>query len=267
MNAFLTRVIDQKRDEIEAGRRRHSEADLYRQCRELSPCRDFRGALIAGPDRIIAEVKRRSPSVDRFRRQEPPAELASRYHAAGAAALSLVTDRLNFGTGPEDIRPMRDAAPLPLVAKDFVIAPWQLASLRLAGADCVLLIARLLDGDQLADLNAAARDLGLATLVECHDEADVGRARSVGADLVGINNRDLDTFIVSVDVSRRLLAAMPVGTVVVVESGIAGRSEVLELQGLGAAAFLVGGSLLQSDDPGRLLRVLRGAESASSEVS
>ncbi|MEZ4387306.1 MAG: hypothetical protein R3D98_06945 [Candidatus Krumholzibacteriia bacterium] len=169
-------------------------------------------------------MKRRSPSIVRFRRQEPPAALAAVYHEAGAAALSLVTDRPNFGTGPGDIRPMRDAVPLPLVAKDFVIDPWQLLALRAAGADCVLLIARLLDGAQLADLHAEAAELGLAALVECHDEDDVTRALAAGAALVGINNRDLDTFAVSLDTSRRLLRGMPTGTAVVVESDIAGRA-------------------------------------------
>ncbi len=247
--------------------RRVADARSARARADLPPCRDFRGALVGGPDRIIAEVKRRSPSVRRFRRQEPPAQLAALYHEAGAAALSLVTDRPNFGTGAGDIRPMRDAVPLPLVAKDFVIDPWQLLALRAAGADCVLLIARLLDGAQLADLHATARGLGLAALVECHDEGDVARALAAGADLVGINNRDLDTFTLSLETSRRLLPGMPPDLAVVVESGIAGRAEVAELQALGAAAFLVGGSLLQSDDPGRLLRNLRGAVTPEQEAT
>lgn len=258
MNAFLRRVVAEKRDEVAAGRRAYPDTELRRHCDGMPACRDFRAAVSAGPDRIIAEVKRRSPSVPRFRRQEPPATLAATYHEAGAAALSLVTDRMNFGTGPDDIAPMRTAVPLPLVAKDFVVDPWQLLALRSAGADCVLLIARLLDGAQLADLHAVARGLGLAALVECHDEDDVARAVAAGADLLGINNRDLDTFTLSLDTSRRLLPAMPAGVVVVVESGIAGRAEVAELQALGAHAFLVGGSLLESDDPGGLLRLLRG---------
>jgi indole-3-glycerol phosphate synthase len=258
MNAFLARVVAQKRDEVTAGRRARPLAPLREKCAALPACRAFGAALVAGPDRIIAEVKRRSPSVPAFRRREPPAELARVYHAAGAAALSLVTDRANFGTGPEDIAPMRAAVPLPLVAKDFVIDPWQLAALRAAGADCVLLIARLLDGAALADLHAEALALGLDALVECHDEADVARAVAAGAGLIGINNRDLDTFTLSLETSRRLLPALPAGTTAVVESGIAGRAEVVELQALGAAAFLVGGSLLQSERPGEVLRALRG---------
>ena len=259
MNAFLARVVAQKRDEVAAGRRIRPDTALREQCGALPACRDFRGALTSGGDRVIAEVKRRSPSVPRFRRQESPARLAALYHGAGAAALSLVTDRTNFGTGPGDIHGMRSATPLPLVAKDFVIDPWQLLALRAAGADCVLLIARLLDGDGLADLHAVARALGLAALVECHDETDLERALAAGADLVGINNRDLDTFAVSLDVSRRLLPRVPPACAVVVESGIAARDDVRELQGRGATAFLVGGSLLQSDDPAGLLRTLRGA--------
>lgn len=258
MNAFLKRVVAQKRAEVAAGSRDRPFAHLRGRCAELPAGRDFRRALTAGPDRIIAEVKRRSPSVPAFRRQEPPAELAALYHAAGAAALSLVVDRANFGTGTEDIAPMRAAAPLPLVAKEFVIDRWQLAQLRLAGADCVLLIARLLGGAALADLHGEAAALGLQSLIECHDEDDVARALATGATLVGINNRDLDTFTLNLDTSRRLLAMMPAGVTTVVESGIERRDEVVELQALGAAAFLVGGRLLQSEEPGAVLRALRG---------
>jgi indole-3-glycerol phosphate synthase len=267
MNAFLERVVAQKRDEVAAGRRIRPEAELRTRCAGLPPCRDFVAALTEAPDRIIAEVKRRSPSVERFRRQEAPAELAALYEEAGAAALSLVTDRPNFGTGPGDIRPMREASSLPLVAKDFVIDPWQLLALRVAGADCVLLIARLVGADRLAALQDEATALGLATLVECHDEDDVAAAAAAGARLIGINNRDLDTFAVSLDVSRRLLPTLPATAAAVVESGIAGRAEVRELQDRGAAAFLVGGSLLQSDDPAALLRELRGAAEPQREVS
>jgi indole-3-glycerol phosphate synthase len=265
MNGFLTRVVAQKRREITDGRARESVSDLAIRCRYLPPTRGFRDALLAGPDRIIAEVKRRSPSTARFARQEPPAELAALYHRAGAAALSLVTDRANFGSGPDDIAPMRAAAPLPLIAKDFVIDPWQVLALRAAGADAVLLIARLLEPEQLGELLQAARDVGLDVLVECHDAADLAAALDAGADLVGINNRDLDDFTVSLDTSRALLPRVPPGCAVVVESGIAGRTEVAELQDLGAAAFLVGTSLLQSDDPAALLRALRGAKDRATE--
>jgi indole-3-glycerol phosphate synthase len=267
VNAFLARVVEQKQDEVTAGRHIRSESALRERCVAMPPCRDLAGALIAGPDRIIAEVKKRSPSVPRFRRQEDPSELARLYADAGAAALSLVTDRVNFGTGPGDVRPMRGASALPLVAKDFVIDPWQLLALRAAGADAVLLIARLLPADQLAELHEAATELGLDTLVECHDEDDVAAATAAGARLVGINNRDLDSFTVSLETSRRLLPALPSGCVGVVESGIAGREEIVELQELGARAFLIGGSLLQSEDPAGLLRQLRGADRDGREVA
>jgi indole-3-glycerol phosphate synthase len=265
MNGFLPRVVAQKRLEIADGRARESLSDLAIRCRYLPPTRGFRDALIPGPDRIIAEVKRRSPSTPRFARQEPPAELAALYHRAGAAALSLVTDRANFGSGPDDIAPMREAAPLPLIAKDFVIDPWQVLALRAAGADAVLLLVRLLEPGRLGELLQTARDVGLDVLVECHDAADLGAALDAGSDLVGINNRDLDDFTVSLDTSRALLPRVPKGCAVVVESGIAGRAEVVELQSLGAAAFLVGTSLLQSDDPALLLRELRGADRRRSE--
>jgi indole-3-glycerol phosphate synthase len=260
VSGFLQGIRRQKETEVAVGRAQHRDADLHARAADLPAARDFRGALVTGSDRIIAEVKRRSPSVPRFRRQEPPAALAALYHAAGAAALSLVTDRANFGTGAEDIAPMRAAAPLPLIAKDFVIDPWQLAALRVAGADCVLLIARLVSPALLADLHGEARALGLQTLVECHDEADLQHALAAGAELVGFNNRDLDTFEVSLDVSRRLLPRVPIGCAAVVESGVAGRAEVVALQALGASAFLVGGSLLEADDPAAVLGRLRGVE-------
>src|SRR6056297_2000138 len=265
MNGFLDRVRAQKQAEVEAGARGRTLAELASACIDRPPTRGFRAALVAGSDRIIAEVKRRSPSVRRFRRQDPPADLARIYHEAGAAALSVVTDRANFGTGPDDIAPTRDAAPLPLIAKDFVIHPWQLHALRLAGADAALLIARLVRRAQLADLHGTARELGLDVLVECHDARDLDHALDAGADLVGFNNRDLDTFRVSLDVSCELLPRVPRGCAAVVESGLAGRAEVEALQALGASAFLVGGSLLQADDPAAVLRALRGVESHGRE--
>jgi indole-3-glycerol phosphate synthase len=265
MSGFLTRIVAQKRQEIADGRARESLSDLALRCRYLPPTRGFRAALTAGPDRIIAEVKRRSPSTPRFERQEPPADMAALYYRAGAAALSLVTDQANFGSGPDDIAPMRAAAPLPLIAKDFVIDPWQVLALREAGADAVLLIARLLEPEQLGELLHAAREVGLDVLVECHDAAELDSALAAGADLVGINNRDLDDFTVSLDTSRGLLPHVPEGCAAVVESGIAGRAEVVELQRLGAAAFLVGTSLLQSHDPAALLRELRGTEGRETE--
>lgn len=265
MNGFLERIRTQKEAEVATGQASRSRHDLYAAIADLPPCRDFRGALTDGSDRIIAEVKRRSPSVPRFLRQEPPAQLAALYHEAGAAALSLVTDRANFGTGPADIEPMRAAAPLPLIAKDFIIDPWQMLALRLAGADAVLLIARLVEPGELADLRGLAQELGLATLVECHTAGDLRAALAAGADLVGFNNRNLDNFEVSLAVSETLLPLVPRGCAAVVESGLAGRAEVVALQALGASAFLVGGSLLQSEDPASVIRALRGADDSRRE--
>jgi indole-3-glycerol phosphate synthase len=260
VNGFLARVTAQKRDEIAAGRAAHPLSELRRICADLPACRGLRGAVTAGPDRIIAEVKGRSPSRGRFPRPESPAQLAAAYHDAGAAALSLVTDASNFGTRAADIEPMRAAARLPLLAKDFIIDPWQILRLRAAGADGVLLIVRLLGGDgRLADLRGQALEAGMDALVECHDETDLTRALAAGSDVVGLNNRDLETFVTSLDVSRRLLPQVPAGCAAVVESGLHRRSELVELQGLGAAAFLIGGTLLEGADPARRLRELRGA--------
>lgn len=263
MNGRLQEILARKADEIASGRAARPLARLRDEVASMPPCRDFRGALAGDGVRIIAEVKRRSPSRGPFRRQEPPAELAALYDRAGAAALSLVVDRDGFGTGPEDIEPMRAATSLPLLAKEFVLDPWQVLKLRAAGADAVLLIARILGEDRLVTLHAVAREAGLAVLVECHDEADLARARAADAELVGINNRDLDTFTVSLATSHALLPLVPAGCMTVVESGIHGHDDVVALRARGAQAFLVGESLLQADDPARVLRALRGAAPAA----
>lgn len=254
MNRFLGDIVRAKVAEIARAMDRRPESGLDKALVDRPICRGF-GAALTGPGtRIIAEVKRRSPSVPAFLQQGAPAGLARVYADAGASALSLVTDVGRFGTSAEDIAPMRAAADLPLIAKDFVITPYQIKALRLAGADAVLLIARLLDGANLADLHRVAVDLGLDVLVECHDQADVDRALAADARLVGINNRDLDTFTTTLDTSRTLLPKIPSDCVRVVESGIAGRAEITELEALGADAFLIGGSLLQDPDPGARLR-------------
>ena len=258
MNHFLEKITLDKINEVKAARSLRSEQELRDQVRDLPACHGFSAALSGPGTRIIAEVKRRSPSVSGYLQKGSPAAIARVYAEAGAAALSLVTDAARFGTSAVEIKPMRAVTGLPLVAKDFVIDPYQILSLRVAGADAVLLIARLLDDTRLAEFHSLAKELGLDALVECHDEADIDRALSAGADLVGINNRDLDTFTVSLETSRRLLPLLPESCVRVVESGVNKRAQITELQACGASAFLIGGSLLQNPAPAELLASFLG---------
>ena len=263
MNRFLAGITADKRDEVAAAKAGLSEAELSARLGDLPACRRFGQALTGPGTRIIAEVKRRSPSVPAFLQQGAPADLAAVYGAAGASALSLVVDEARFGTSPTDIQPMKAAVDLPLIAKEFIVDPYQVKALRLAGADAVLLIARLLDGPHLAELHALAVGLGLDVLVECHDLADVERALFAEATLVGINNRDLDTFTVTLDTSRDLLGRIPSTCRRVVESGVGRRDEITELEALGADAFLIGGSLLQDSDPAARLRSYLGTDEAT----
>ena len=254
MTAFLDRVIVEKISEIAAKKRERSEAALERAAGRLS-VRDFCAALHGGM-RVIAEIKKSSPRVAAFKQGGDPPALAAVYTGSGAAAISIVTDTRNFGTSLRDVELVREAAPLPILVKDFVIDTYQAAEARAAGADCLLLIARLLDRERLAALLERTRSLGMAALVECHDEADVTRALEAGADIVGVNNRDLDTLGVSLETTLRLAPMIRGAALCVAESGISRRRQIEELAAAGADAFLIGGALLESDDPGAKLREL-----------
>ncbi len=219
--------------------------------------RPFAGAIAGGG--IIAEIKRRSPSrPEGFPAAADPVVLARLYHRHGAAAISIVVDQPRFGTGPDDIAPVRAAVPLPVLAKEFVVDRRQLHQLWRAGADAVLLIARLLDDTALRELLDETAALGMTALVECHAADELARAAAAGAAVVGINSRDLDTL--QVDPGRILALAghKPPGALLVAESGLTGREQLLRLRRAGCDAFLVGTHLLGSADPGAALDELRG---------
>lgn len=256
MNGFLSRVAAQRRLEVGELRRRLDPAQLRDEA-SARPPRDFRAAL-GGGGAIIAEFKRRSPSVPSFRHGVDPTALARTYAAAGAAALSVVTDVEHFGSGPRDAFRAREASGLPVLTKDFVTDPLHVLRLRAAGADAVLLIARMLEGGELRDLIGEVEALGATALVECHDEADLHAARAAGATLVGVNSRDLETLAVDPEAQGRLIGLAAGFALTIAESGIRTRADVERLQALGAGAFLVGGALLAAEDPGALLRNLRG---------
>ncbi|HVF31442.1 MAG TPA: indole-3-glycerol phosphate synthase TrpC [Acidimicrobiales bacterium] len=229
---------------------------LVEQAREVPPVRDFGGALQAPGLAVIAEVKRRSPSKGPLAPDLVPGFLAGRYAAGGAAALSVLTDEEHFGGSPADLVEARSAVDLPVLRKDFTVGARDVADARLMGADAVLLIVAALDDAELRDLHALADELGLATLVEAHDEVEVERALAAGARVVGVNQRDLGTFRVDADRAVRVARAIPDGVVKVAESGVRDGADVARLAAAGYDAVLVGEHLVTSGDPTRALQEL-----------
>jgi indole-3-glycerol phosphate synthase len=257
----LDEILLHKREEVAAAKARLAPEALAARARAMAePTRGFRRALLArgsGP-RVIAELKRRSPSKGEIRRAFDPVAIARAYEAAGAAALSVLTDERFFGGSLAQLESVRRATRLPLLRKDFVLDAYQIDEARVAGADAVLLIVAALPAAEVGRLRERAAALGLDVLVEVHDEAELDVAKGAGADLIGINNRDLRTFRTDLAVTERLAPLVPEGALVVAESGIFGREDVTRLQRAGAAAFLVGESLMREADPGLALRRLLG---------
>ena len=258
---ILERILEHKRAELEAAWRRESPEALARRAeRSASPLRDFSAALARGPEpRVVAEVKGRSPSRGVLRADFDPVACALAYEKGGAAAISVLTDESFFGGHLDFLGAIRARVALPLLRKDFVIDPYQVDEARAAGADGVLLIAAALEAAELARLHARAKALGLAALVEVHDEAELEAALAVDARLIGINNRDLSTFETDLTVTERLTPRVPEGVVVVAESGILTRGDMTRLAAAGAHAFLVGESLMREEDMADALRRLRRA--------
>jgi indole-3-glycerol phosphate synthase len=218
--------------------------------------RRFRDALTCPGIAVIAEFKRRSPSAGALRERPDVAELVGAYERGGARAISMLTEGPHFDGSLEDLRRAHDACELPVLRKDFIVDPYQLHEARAANADAVLLIVAALDQPTLAALHDAARDLCLDVLVEVHDSAELRRALSVGADLIGINNRDLRDFSVDMQRTTRLLGEVPPGVAVVSESGIAAPEQLRRLEEQGVQAVLVGETLMRAEDPETALKVL-----------
>lgn len=254
--SFLDRVIEQKKLEIERKRSRLPLVELRRLV-QSDEIRDFRAAL-SGGERIIAELKKRSPQVSEFRQAASTGELAAIYERSGAAAVSVVVDEVNFGSSLADAQRVHHSVSLPVLVKDFVIDPYQVYEARAFDADAVLLIGRILDREKLGELLALVHELGMTALLETHSPGDIEKAADVGAEIIGINNRDLDTLDVSLETTRGLISRVPRDRVIVSESGINRREEIEELAGLGVDAFLIGGALLESEDPGERLQTLLG---------
>ena len=270
---FLDQVVKQKELELAQKRELMTQEQLEaRVAARSGDLRDFAGALRpagagAGTGtgtgtgtghRIIAEIKRRSPSVPAFHQQGPVEELARIYEEGGAAAISVVTDTANFGMTLADVGRIRAASRLPVVVKDFIIDPYQVYEARANGADALLLIVRILSVERLTALQRLIERLGMAALVECHTEADLRKAIGTGARILGINNRNLADLSVSIDNTRGQLRILPRDVISVSESGIDHHDQIAELADAGVDAFLIGSALLQSADPGATLRALRG---------
>ncbi len=256
---ILDEILAHKREEVERARRRVAPEALAERAEAAPPCRGFRAALAEGDGfRIIAELKRRSPSRGEIRPDFDPVACAKAYADAGAACLSVLTDARYFGGELAHLEAARAATGLPVLRKDFVVDVYQVDEARAAGADAVLLIVAALDDPQLRRLLERGRALGLDVLVEVHDDAEMARAAAAGADLVGINNRDLRSFRTDLAVTERLAPLAPAGCLLVAESGISSVEDLRRLARAGARAFLVGESLMREADPGAALRTLRG---------
>jgi len=235
-------------------------AELRAALADVEPARDpmphFRGPGVS----VIAEVKRRSPSKGELAEIAEPAVLADAYARGGAAAISVLTEERRFGGSLADLRAVRSAVDLPVLRKDFIVTPYQLLEARAAGADLALLIVAALDDDALRSLHDEARELGLTVLVEVHDEAETERAVALGAELIGINARNLRTLAVDPDTFGRLAPLVPEDRVLVAESGIAGPADAVSFADQGARVVLVGEALVRDGDPEAAVRALtRGA--------
>lgn len=268
MSDILTKIVARKRA-IVAERKRAKPLEALQREFSARPPRDFAAALRAPGLAVIAEFKRRSPSKGDIATRCDLRAIVHGYHAAGAAALSILTDEDFFGGKDEDLRIARGAVGLPALRKDFTIDPYQVFEARAIGADAVLLIAACLDDAQLRDLHALAGELRLAALVEVHDAHELDRAIAAGARIIGVNNRDLRTFQVSLETSLRLRPLIPAGCITVAESGIRTGDDTRRLAEAGFDAILVGESLLTSARPDLKLIELAsggGAPGASTPV-
>jgi indole-3-glycerol phosphate synthase len=260
VGTILDRIIASKRQELAEAEARTPLADLERRAAAAPAPRGFRAALGRGPGvRVIAEVKKASPSAGVLRADFDPAAQARVYEAHGAAAVSVLTDGPFFQGSLADLEAVRAAVALPLLRKDFLLDRRQLLEARAAGADAVLLIAEALDDDALRRLLGEAGELGLDALVELYDAAILPRVLDAGARLVGVNNRDLRTFEVRLEQTLELAARVPPDVLLVSESGIRGRADVERLAAAGVRAVLVGETLMRAADPGAKLRDLTGA--------
>ena len=260
MSDILDRILAVKRDEVADGKRHRSLAEIERAARAAVPARNFVGALqakiVAGRSAVIAEIKKTSPSKGVLREDFQPAQIAASYATGGAACLSVLTDRAFFQGAPEYLKQARDACDLPALRKDFLIDPWQVFEARAMGADAILLIVAALSLAQMQEMEGLADELGMAVLVESHDAGELDVALKLRTPLIGINNRNLRTFEVSLDTTIDQLARIDDTRIVVTESGIGNAEDVARMRRHGVNAFLVGEAFMRAPDPGAALEFL-----------
>jgi indole-3-glycerol phosphate synthase len=262
---MIEQLVDAARAGAERRRGELPEADLEAALADRSEQRPFAEAITRPGLSLIAEFKRRSPSAGDIREGAEVADLVGAYERGGAAAISVLTDERHFGGSLDDLRAARAACELPILQKDFVVDRYQLYEAAASGADAVLLIAAALDDGDLAALHDGARGLDLDCLVEVHDEAELERALAIDADVLGINNRNLDDFSVDVGTTHELITDVPAGKAVVSESGISERSALEELEERGVDAVLIGEALMRAPDPEAKVRELTADEESTRE--
>ena len=262
MADILDKIVATKREEIAAAKKKMPLEAVRADAESRVLTRDFEGALrrkiAAGRSAVIAEVKKASPSKGVLRQDFIPADIAQSYAEHGAACLSVLTDRQFFQGQPDYLKQARASCDLPVLRKDFMVDPYQVYESRVMGADCILLIAACLEDGQMAELERIARSLDMAVLVEVHDAAELQRALRLRTPLVGINNRNLRTFEVSLDTTLGMLKDVPQDRLLITESGILGPADVQRMRDAGVHAFLVGEAFMRAPEPGEALAALFG---------
>jgi indole-3-glycerol phosphate synthase len=262
---MLEQLITAARSGVEDRRAQTSQAELESRLPSRGHDRPFNEALVRPGLSVIAEFKRRSPSAGEISAAASVGEQVGAYERGGAAALSVLTDERHFGGSLDDLRAARAACDLPILRKDFIVDPYQLVEAAVNGADAVLLIVRALEDVELREMYEGARGLDLDCLVEVHDGEELERALQLDADVIGINNRNLDEGMVDIATTYELMPDVPAGKTVVAESGISSRAELEELERVGVDAVLIGSALMSSGDPEALTRELTGADEGTRE--
>jgi indole-3-glycerol phosphate synthase len=265
MSDILTRIAAYKREEVDAARQARPLPTVEAAARDASPTRGFRAALarraVPGDYALIAEIKKASPSKGLIREDFAPRDLAIAYREGGAACLSVLTDTPSFQGSPAYLARAREATDLPVLRKDFMLDPYQVAEARAIGADCILIIMAMVGDDQARELEDAAFAWNMDVLVEVHNEEELDRALRLRTTLLGINNRDLKTFETTLAVTQRLAPMVPDGHLVVSESGLNSNADLESLAGIGVRTFLIGESLMRQPDVAAATRaILRAPE-------
>ena len=262
MSDILKRILEVKRSEVAAARAAVPDAAMRERALAAPPSRDFVGAMRAkidaGASAVIAEIKKASPSKGVLREDFRPADIARSYERGGAACLSVLTDREFFQGAPEYLQQARAACALPALRKDFLVDPYQVHEARAMGADAILLIVAALTLDEMREMETIAGELGMAVLVESHDAGELDVALQLDTPLIGINNRNLRSFEVSLATTLDQLDRIPEGRIVVTESGILAPADVARMREHSVDAFLVGEAFMRADEPGAQLRALFG---------